>query len=707
MPGIVKLFILSIALSIAAAVSGYAATNTWTALAPFGGSVTTLAVDSRNPGTVYAATAVTAGDVRGRLFKTTDGGAHWALLNSALGAASIAIDPQDSNTIYIGLRGRFPGAWVFKSTDGGANFSPASTGLEDVQFYGGLVVDPVNSSTVYALTIAYLMDPCRLNTACVVTQVFKSTDGGVSWSPYSSGLPPTNSLISALAIDPQDSNILYAGLYGVSGGTSGVFKSANGGASWSPINSSVTVCCTYFGQGLVVDRLDHDIIYAASFGSVVKLSSRGAVRSTAYLGYGNIFSLGEDAQNPGTLYAGIYNEVFKSSDGGVNWTATAFPSVGFETPYTLAADPLNSGTVYVGSLSGYGVVKTTDGGASWKSFGVGAVNVTSVTVAHNSGTLYALLSDFPGRVFKTMDGGMNWSAVWGLQAGASLVVDPRDSNTLYAVRNVYEQNLQKSIEKSIDGGATWDQVGQASFAKAAADLGLQRNYGFPGPLLVDPRNPDTLYVAAVPPDCCRTDIFQSTDGGINWSITAMLAGNLAELLVMDPQNSATLYASGAYRTTVSKSTDGGVTWTDSALPPEASAPYEDDYWTMVRVLAVDPQDSNVVYVTGSGGIFKSTDGGTTWVTMNSGLAPYICKGSDACVGEPYLVGSLVIDPRTGALYAASTAGVLRSTDGASNWSPVTGGLPAAPGANSLALDPSDPSRLYMAGAGVSTITLVP
>jgi hypothetical protein len=111
-------------------------------------------------------------------------------------------------------------------------------------------------------------------------------------------------LITALVIDPQDSSVLYAGLYGVNGGTGGVFKSTDGGASWSAINSSVTVCCTYFSQGLVVDPLDHDTIYAASFDGVVKLSSSGAVRSTAYLGYGNIFSLADDPQNPETLYAG-------------------------------------------------------------------------------------------------------------------------------------------------------------------------------------------------------------------------------------------------------------------------------------------------------------------------------------------------------------------------------------------------------------------
>jgi photosystem II stability/assembly factor-like uncharacterized protein len=394
--------------------------------------------------------------------------------------------------------------------------------------------------------------------------------------------------------------------------------------------------------------------------------------------------------------------------------ATTFASQGYGNFFSLAADPLNSGTVYVGSTRGYGVVKTTDGGASWKSFGVGAVNVKSVTVdPHNSGTLYAV-SDFPQSIFKTTDGGMNWAVSSRFQRTASLVIDPRDSNTLYAVSGL-GIGTGTGVEKSTDGGATWNDVGHASFAAEAPRFGLG-GFSFAGPLILDPRNPDTLYVAAVG-DCCRTAIFQSTDGGIHWSMPATLAGNYAEFLVMDPQNSATLYAGGSYRSTVSKSTDGGVTWSDSALPPEASPAGDDDFWTTVRWLAVDPQDSNVVYATGSGGIFKSVDGGATWTNMNSGLAPYVCGESNACPGEPYFVGypgepyfvgSLAIDPRMGTLYAASRSGVLRSNDGGSSWSPVVGGLPAAPAANSLMLDPNDPSRLFAAGgAGVSTITLGP
>src|SRR5438045_3838135 len=155
--------------------------NEWTPLGPYGGIVTTLAADPGNPGTLYAATGATAGD-GGRLYKTTDGGANWTLMNSALSAVSIAIDPQNTNTVYIGLRGTSAGAWVFKSTDGGASFRLANSGLEAVQFHGHLATDPMNPGTVYAAMVVQLSDPCMPNrNGCFSTQVFKTTDGGANW----------------------------------------------------------------------------------------------------------------------------------------------------------------------------------------------------------------------------------------------------------------------------------------------------------------------------------------------------------------------------------------------------------------------------------------------------------------------------------------------------------------------------------------------
>jgi len=186
------------------------------------------------------------------------------------------------------------------------------------------------------------------------------------------------------------------------------------------------------------------------------------------------------------------------------------------------------------------------------------------------------------------------------------------------------------------------------------------------------------------------------------------------MITIDPLDSSTLYAAGTNRSTIAKSTDGGVTWVEFPLPPEAFPTDDDDFWAAVTSMAVDPRHPNVVYVTGSGGIFKSTDGGVSWTSMNSGLARYVCT---VCIGEPYRVSSLVIEPQRSTLYLVSAgatvpaqkepAGILMSTDGASSWTQVNRGLPDPPSANSLVLDPTDPSTLYSAGAGIYTITFAP
>jgi photosystem II stability/assembly factor-like uncharacterized protein len=520
----------------------------------------------------------------------------------------------------------------------------------------------------------------------------------------SSGLPAANSLINALAFDPQDSSILYAGLNGLNGSASGIFKSTNGGASWGPLNLSVQVCCTYYSQGLVIDPLNRDTLYAASNGGIVRLSaSTGMILGTSALGAGVIASLAIDPRNPATLYAatsGDPSSVFRSTDRGNSWIATAFASQGYGRITMLAADPVNSGTVYAGTF--YGVVKTVDGGESWTgmSRGIDGIGVESVTVdPHNSGTLYA--TDEANRVLKTTDSGKNWTALQGLPIGfpinGAVTVDPRDSNILYIVN-------RKGVWKTGDGGSSWNQVGAADFAAAGAALGPNGYYIFPGVLVLDPQNPETLYALAIAQcsgPCSRTDVVKSTDGGSSWAVTASFAGNNVTLLAIDPRNSSTLYAAGSPR--ISKSTDGGMTWSDSLLPPEAFSNEDDEFWAFANSLAVDPRNSNVVYASGSGGVFKTTDGGASWTTMNAGLLP--CTQSNC--SEPYLVRSLMIDPRSGALYAiSSNGGILRNRNGGSIWVTVDDGPPAPPRAKSLALDPSDPSTLYAAlFEGVYTIML--
>jgi hypothetical protein len=216
--------------------------GTWTSNGPEGGTIRALAIDPVTTATVYTGTG-------GGVFKTTDGGASWSPMNSGLTntrVQALAIDPVTPATIYAGTYG----GGVFKTTDGGANWLPMNSGLTNTNV-NALAIDPVIPATIYAGTGYSPYFPS--------IGVFKSTDGGASWSPMNSGLTGTD--VRALAIDPVTTATVYAGTYG-----DGVFKSTNAGASWSPMNSGLTNTIV---QALAIDPLTPATIYAGTYGGGV------------------------------------------------------------------------------------------------------------------------------------------------------------------------------------------------------------------------------------------------------------------------------------------------------------------------------------------------------------------------------------------------------------------------------------------------------
>ena len=150
-------------------------------MGPEGGVVSALAADPRNPATVYAATC-------SGVFKTVDGGTNWSPRNSGLSEigciAGLTADPQNSGTVYA-----VSGNQVFKTTDGGERWSVLSA-LETTDA-PVLAIAPSNPNTLYASDGLELL---------------RSTDGGETWSVVNFGLP-----ISSLALYPQDPNRLYVG----------------------------------------------------------------------------------------------------------------------------------------------------------------------------------------------------------------------------------------------------------------------------------------------------------------------------------------------------------------------------------------------------------------------------------------------------------------------------------------------------------------
>ncbi len=216
--------------------SGGASWNsTGLSLAP----VRSLAIDPNNSNIIYAASFV--GD-DGTVFKSTDGGANWSeSIDGLKNVEEVVIDPLDSKTLYVGA---YDG--VFKSTNGGASWTRIST----LHAANPLVIDPVNSSIIYAASLVF-----DYFEGFYYSILFKSIDGGASWSQ----LPITIDGRIALAIDPSNPNTVYAGSY----------RSINGGVSWT--SSSV------YGYvvALAIDPVHPKTIYAGTGSGVFKSTDEG------------------------------------------------------------------------------------------------------------------------------------------------------------------------------------------------------------------------------------------------------------------------------------------------------------------------------------------------------------------------------------------------------------------------------------------------
>jgi uncharacterized protein (TIGR03437 family) len=353
--------------------------------------------------------------------------AFWALAGVlALGATiqegyaqqALAIDPSNPATLYAAEYG----GGVFKSSNGGASWSASSSGLTNLGVLA-LVIDPSNPATLYAGTIK--------------GGVFKSSNGGASWSASNTVLPYD---VRALAVDPWNPSTLYAGIDAIPNG-GGVFKSTDGGASWS-----------------------------ASSAGLFTVS------------YCPVFALAIDPSNPATLYAGKNDGygVFKSSNGGATWSASnaGLPDLSSANSYVLALaiDRSNPATLYAGTAFGFGVFKSSNGGATWSASNAGLTATEVLALAidpANPANLYAgtYVEGSSGGVLKSSNGGAGWiassSGLTATQVNA-LAIDPSSPATVYAGTG------SGTVFKSINGGASWQPTGVPaanSLSPSAAQAG--------------------------------------------------------------------------------------------------------------------------------------------------------------------------------------------------------------------------------------------
>jgi photosystem II stability/assembly factor-like uncharacterized protein len=393
--------------------------------------VLTLALDPDARDTVYA------GMYTSGVFKTTDGGASWVAASNGLPGArvyALALDPTDTGTLYAATSD----SGVFKTTDGGGNWAAVNTGLS-AGVVLALALHPDTPETVYAGTHGQ--------------GVFKTANAAETWIRVNAALRAVE--VRALAFDPATPDTLYAGGWGgggyFAGNTGyGVFKSGDGGASWSTANTGLTSVQV---SALAVHPVEPATLYAATAlgGGLFKSTDGGASWSLLPTGVTAISSVAVHPVTPDTIYAGGDSGILKSTDGGAGWTPLGGPSV-----RALAVHPSNPDLVYKGTWYN-GVFKSTDGGANWTpvNTGLSNPNLLSLTLDRSApDTLYAGTDG--GGVFKTTDGGGTWTAVnTGLSGGSAYVVAINPFNP----GRVYAGTSAGGLFESAYGGETWSPVG--------------------------------------------------------------------------------------------------------------------------------------------------------------------------------------------------------------------------------------------------------
>jgi photosystem II stability/assembly factor-like uncharacterized protein len=357
----------------------------WTPVGPAGFSVNGLVIDPANPNTIHAAGSMLGGV---GVYKSTNAGASWTAQPLAQSAWALVHAPSSPARLFAGTS---DGVWA--SSDAAASWSAANTGFANTA---------IRSLASGASNRAYA--------GSTNGKVFRSSNGGASWA---TGVEVAPEQIYAVAVDPSNSDVVYAGTLG----THGIHKSVNGGATWSHLNTGTPAPIN--GYALAVDPTNPSIVYAGAFGGVFRSTQGGANWSITVAGTPAFpVSLAIDPASPSTLYAGSdpidapFSGVYKTTNSGTSWSPvnTGLPSVAGTAVQALAIDPA-TGAVYAG-LENLGVYKTTNGAASWSAANTGLTNldVTSLRVdPAMSSTVYA--GTRGGGVFRSSDGGTQWVAI--------------------------------------------------------------------------------------------------------------------------------------------------------------------------------------------------------------------------------------------------------------------------------------------------------
>lgn len=684
-------------------------------IGPVGNRTTAVAGVPGSPYLYYVGTA------SGGIFKTTDGGNHWDPIFDSEPVSSIgslAVAASDANIVWAGtgesyIRSHISvGDGIYKSVDAGKTWT--HMGLDKTGRIGIVLIDPRNPDIVLACAQGHGYGPQPER------GVFRTTDGGKNWERVL--FVDENTGCSDLGMDPNNSRILFAGMWQMeihtwgrtSGGPgSGLFKSTDGGVTWKRLE----------GHGLPkppVGRI------------AVRVAQRDSNRVYALIETGDGVPWNG---NPGQS-----GQLWRSDDGGENWQlVNSDREIRGRTHYYTREEisPDNENEVYFFTSA---FSRTLDGGHTLTSMPaspggdnhemwidptngdrMAVVNDSGVSISVNRGhswdriqlpiaQIYHVTADdqIPYFVYGNKQDGSSyrgpsnslqfggfggggisrslWHPVGGGESGFA-TPDPVDNNIIWS-SGTGSGSVSGAVVRFDERNRQWREVEvwPVNVSGATADE-VKYRFNWEFPIAISPHDHNKVYVGsqfvhmttdggnswhAISPDLTRNDKSrQGSSGGLTPdNIGVEYAGTV--FAIAESPRDANLIWAGTNDGYVQITRDGGKTWTNVTK----NIPNMLD-WGTVSNIEASRYDAGTAYITVDGHqvdnrdpfVYKTTDFGKTWTEITNGI-PHSMLSYAHCVRE---------DPvRKGMLYLGTENALYVSFDDGKNWQPLQSGLPHAP-----------------------------
>jgi photosystem II stability/assembly factor-like uncharacterized protein len=620
--------------------------TTWTPVFDHEGSysIGVVVVDPKNPLTVWVGTgennsqrSVSYGD---GVYRSDDGGRTWK--NMGLKASEhigrIAIDPRDSNVVYVAAQGPLwgPGGdrGLFKTTDGGKTWKnilsiSENTGVTDV------AIDPETPDTLYAASYQRRRHVWTLINGGPESAIYKSTDAGATWNKPRAGLPTAELGRIGLCVSPVDPNVVYATVE-ASDKRGGIFRSTDRGSSWerrNPFDSGAMYYAQIFADPKEVDR-----IYVMS---VLLMVSDDGGRTVRPLGekskHVDNHVIWIDPRNTNHYRVGCDGGVYESWDRGVNWQFKSNLPVGQFYDVTVDNEsPFYN--VYGGMQDNYSV-----GGPSRTRSASGIANSDWFVTQGGDGFRSHVDPEDPNTIYAELQYGVivRYDKRTGERMGIQpteaagepplrynwdcpFIISPHSRTRLYfAANKLYQSDDRGDTWRLISGelsrglnrnelpvmGRIWSPDAVAKHTSTSA-------FGNSTALTESPKKEGLIYVGT------DDGLIQITeDAGKSWRKVETFPGvpdtSYVSRLLASQHDAGTIYAGfenhkrSDFAPYLLKSTDTGRSWTSIKGNLPANGP--------VLAIAEDHVNPNLLFVGTEFGVFFTIDGGQKWVQLKGGI----------------------------------------------------------------------------------------